>query len=148
MPYFKRRPYAEREARASDPPPAAREDFLALARAALSGTESADAQVPFRVRGPIRPGGSGAMTLELALEADGPPVAVTLSAGDLLGSAMRIPAPSVRILPPTVTLSPGATIPVDVTIDVPKDTLPGLYAGTVMLAGAEARAIAIEAEIR
>lgn len=152
MPYFTREPYAERERRAPAAPPAAppaaREDFLALAQAALSYPQGTDKEAPFKVRAPVRPGGRGVMTLELVLEGEGPPAAVTLSAGDLLGPAMRIPAASVRVAPAAVTLSPGTATLVDVTIDVPKEALPGRYAGAIMLAGAETRAIAIETEIR
>jgi hypothetical protein len=148
MPYFTRRPYTERNPPAASPAaaPAPREDFLGLAQAVLTPREVAEA--PFKLRGPVRPGGRGTMTLELLLDAGDAPAPVRLSAGELVGPAMGvIPASLVRVTPAAFTLAPGAATPVEVTVEVPRDALPGRYAGAITLNGAESRILPIEADV-
>lgn len=146
MPYFTRRPYAE-TATVPAAPPGAPTDFLALARDALSPAAGTPVRQPLRVRAPIRPGGSGAMTLDLALEEAGSPVAVSLSASDLVGPAGRIPAAAIRIAPASLTLSPDGAAPVEVTVHAPAQASPGRYAGTLVVTGDERLVLPIEAVV-
>jgi hypothetical protein len=147
VPYFKRRLYFETNA----PQPTERYSeeigFLQVARDVLS-LEAGEAAGPFRLCGPLQPGSRGVMVLDLALDKGGPPLAVSLTAGDLVGPASRIPADLVRISPSTITLFPDASAEVEVTVSAPRDARPGVHAGTISGTGDEAFIVVLEAEVR
>ena len=68
MPYFIRRPYAETTALREPKSPADEVDLLDLAKNVLSMETGPAVEGPFRLRHPLKPGDSGTMILELALD--------------------------------------------------------------------------------
>jgi hypothetical protein len=148
LPYFIRRPYAETSALRQPESPADEVDLLDLAKNVLSLETGRTVEGPFRLRGPLQPGDSGTMVLELALDEGIAPVTISLAASDLVGPGSRITAESVRISPSTITLVTGASAEVTVTIQAPPNARPGLYIGTLSATGDDTFAIGIQAEIR
>lgn len=145
MPYFKRQPYA---AMAATPATAdAAPDVMSLAREILAADAAPGAEGPFRPRAPVAAGAPGRLTLDLALDDAGAPVAIRLMPGDLAGPGGRIPADALRVSPAALTLMPGAPMPVHVTIAVPPGTPAGRYAGLLAAEGDERLAIPIEVEV-
>jgi hypothetical protein len=146
VPYFERRPYSETNL----PHPAGRDakeiGFLKSAHDVLS-LESGEAAGRFRIGGAIRPGGCGRMVLDLALDKNGPPLAISLTASDLVGPVSQIPAHSARVSPSTLTLLPGASAEVGVTVCVPPDAAPGVYSGSLSASGDEVFTVVFEAEV-
>jgi hypothetical protein len=120
-------------------------DVLELAKDVLASADGAER--PFRIRDPLRPGGQGAMVLNLASEKGTPPLAVSLTASDLVGGSSRIASDSIRISPSTLTVPAGASAEVTVTVLAPTHVRPGLYAGTVSATGDESFAIPFQVEV-
>jgi hypothetical protein len=148
LPYFIRRPYVENSALRQKEGRAEEADLLDLAKDVLSLETGLDAEDQFCLRGPLEPGGSGAMVLELTLDAGTTPLTISLAATDLVGPGSRITAESVRISPSTLTLSTGASAEVTVTVQAPPDARPGLYTGIISATGDETFGIGIQAEVR
>jgi hypothetical protein len=121
-------------------------DVLELAKDVLASADGAER--PFRIRDPLRPGGQGAMVLNLASEKGTPPLAVSLTASDLVGGSSRIASDSIRISPSTLTVPAGASADVTVTVLAPPDARPGLYAGTLSATGDETFSVPFQAEVR
>ena len=149
MPYFVRQPYVMP---VCAPPQtddlSSGTDILELAKNVLS-FEAGEGEIrPFRIRDPLRPGGQGAMILELALDDGSPARAINLAASDLSGAGSRIAPDSIRISPSTLTLQAGAPADITVTVRAPPGARPGLYAGTVSVTGDESFAIPFQVEVR
>ena len=87
------------------------------------------------------------MVLDLALDNAGPPLAISLTASDLVGPVSYISANSVRVSPSDFTLFPDASAEVKVTVSAPPDARPGLYTGTLSASGDEVFIVAFEAEV-
>jgi hypothetical protein len=138
VPYFVRRP--------DDRP--VETDILELAKGVLALEAGEVGKRPFRIREPLRPGGQGAMVLELALDKGLPAQKINLAASDLVGDASRIASDSIQVSPSTLTLPPGAPADITVTVQAPPGARPGLYAGTVSATGDESFAIPFQVEIR
>src|SRR5438874_2400845 len=94
-----------------------------------------------------KPGDRGAMVLELALDEDTPSVTISLTASDLVGPGLRIPAEAVQICPSALTLFAGASAEVTVTVLAPPDARPGLYAGILSATGDDIFTIGVQAEV-
>ena len=146
VPYFIRQPYAQMGAQHQSKPRFDETDVLELAKDVLASADGEERR--FRIRDPLRPGGQGAMVLSLAAEKGTPPLAVSLTASDLVGGSSRIASDSIRISPSTVTVPAGASADVTVTVLAPPDARPGLYAGTVSVTGDETFSVPIQAEVR
>lgn len=142
MPYFTRQPYAatQRQAEAIETP-----DIMALAADVLALEAKAPVSHPFRVRSPLRPGGSGSMVLGFTAEQG--PIAARLSATDLSGPGGIIPAESIRIHPSTLALAPGETVDVRVSCAVPVTARPGVYRGRITSAGADGFTAPVEVTV-
>jgi hypothetical protein len=147
LPYFIRRPYAETSALRQPESPADEVDLLDLAKNVLSVETGRAVEGQFRLRGRLQPGDSGTMVLELALDEGTTSVTISLTASDLAGPGLPIPAESVQICPSTLTLFAGASAEVTVTVLAPPDARPGLYAGILSATGDETFAIGIQAEV-
>jgi hypothetical protein len=148
VPYFVRQPYAQLHARRQKEPRSDEIDVLELAKDVLALESAEGPERRFRIRDPLRPGGQGAMVLNLAPEKGAPPLTIRLTAGDLIGAGSRIASESVRISPSTLTLPAGASAEVTVTVLAPPDARPGLYTGTVSATGDEAFSVPFQVEVR
>jgi hypothetical protein len=149
VPYFVRQPYVTpvNAPRQTDDRSSAT-DILELAKNVLA-FEAGEGEKPrFRIRDPLRPGGQGAMVLELALDNGSPARSIRLAASDLSGMDSRIASDAIRISPSALTLRPGAPVDVTVTVRAPSGARPGLYAGTVSAAGDESFEIPFQVEVR
>jgi hypothetical protein len=149
VPYFVRRPYAApvaQQSKTDDRP--VETDILELAKDVLALEAGEVGKRPFRIREPLRPGGQGAMVLELALDKGLPAQKINLAASDLVGAASRIGSDSIQVSPSTLTLPPGAPADITVTVQAPPGARPGVYAGTVSATGDESFAIPFQVEIR
>jgi hypothetical protein len=149
VPYFVRKPYVtpvsaprQTDDRSSGT------DILELAKNVLAFEASEGEKRPFRIRDPLRPGGQGAMVLELALATGSPARSISLAASDLSGNDSRIASDSIWISPSTLTLQAGVPVDVTVTVRAPPGVRPGLYAGTVSATGDESFAIPFQVEVR
>jgi hypothetical protein len=87
------------------------------------------------------------MVLDLALDNAGPPLAISLTASDLVGPGSHISANSVSISPSNFTLFPEASAEIEVTVSAPPDARPGLYTGTLSASGDEPFIVVLEAEV-
>ncbi len=146
MPYFIRQPYAEIEAPRRVEPRFDDTDILQLAKDVLASTDGADRR--FRIRDPIRPGGQGAMVLNLAAEEGASPLAISLAATDLAGGGARIASDSIRISPSRLTIPAGGSADVTVTVLTPPNAPPGVYDGAISLTGDESDTIPFQVEVR
>lgn len=144
MPYFVREPYARAEA---PPPPRAEEaDVLDIAREVLASASRGEPR--FRIRDPLRPGGVGEMVIELSAASGAPPLKVSLAASDLVGPRGRISSDAIEVVPSSLTVLPGTSADVRITVAPPPGAAPGLYAGTLAVTGDEALSAPFEAEVR
>jgi hypothetical protein len=148
MPYFIRQPYPRIAASRGNGDSSAETDILELAQNVLASETGDGVTRPFRIRDALRPGGFGAMVLELALERASPACTINLAASDLIGAGSWIGSKAVRISPPTLTFSTSAPADVTVTVQAPSEARPGLYAGTVSATGDETFAIPFQVEVR
>jgi hypothetical protein len=148
VPYFVRQPYAQLHAPHQKEPRSDEIDVLELAKDVLALESAESPERRFRIRDPLRPGGQGAMVLNLAPEKGAPTLTISLTASDLIGAGSRIASESVRISPSILTLPAGASAEVTVTVLAPPDARPGLYAGTVSATGDEAFSVPFQAEVR
>jgi hypothetical protein len=123
-------------------------DVLELAKSVLASESAGGPERRFSVRRPLRPGGEGAMVLNLAIENGAPPLTIGLTASDLVGGGSRIASDSIRISPSTLTVRPGVSADVTVTVVAPSDAQPGPYAGTVSATGDESFAIPFQVQVR
>jgi hypothetical protein len=145
VPYFVRQPYTMPAAAPRQTEDAT--DILELAKNVLA-LEAGDRETPpFRIREPLRPGGQGAMVLELALDAGSPSRTISLAASDLSGTGSRIASDSIRISPSMLTLRTGAPVDIRVTVRAPPGVQPGLYDGTISAAGDDSFAIPFQVEV-
>ena len=87
VPYFVRQPYVTP---VSAPPQtedrSSGTDILELAKNVLAFETGEGENRPFRIRDPLRPGGQGAMILELALDHGSPARTINLAASELSGA--------------------------------------------------------------
>jgi hypothetical protein len=120
--------------------------FLEAARDVLS-LEAGEVVGRFRISEAIRPGGRGRMVLDLALDKDGPRLAISLTASDLVGPVSQISANLVRVSPSALTLLPDASAAVEVMVSAPPEAPLGLYSGTLSASGDEAFTLVFEAEV-
>jgi len=152
MPYFTRKSFAdtlaEAGAAAVPAPTGAAPSIMALADGILAEEATDGVRTgPFRVRAPVRPGETGTMTLGLAGEGPGQ-LALRLTPDDLVGpGGAHIPARNVALSASEIELAPGAERDLTVTISVPADSRPGLYAGQIAGGGAVPLVAAIEVEV-
>jgi hypothetical protein len=149
VPYFVRQPYVipvsaprQTDDRSSGT------DILELAKNVLAFEAGEGEKLPFRIREPLRPGGQGAMLLELALDTGSPARTISLTPSDLSGTGSRIASDSIGISPSTLTLRTGAPADITVTVRAPPGARPGLYAGTVSATGDESFEIPFQVEVR
>ena len=138
VPYFVRQPYVTP---VSAPPQtedrSSGTDILELAKNVLAFETGEGENRPFQIRDPLRPGGQGAMILELALDHGSPARTINLAASELSGAGSLTARDSIRISTSTLTLRSGAPVDVTVTVRAPPGAQPGLYAGTVSVTGDE-----------
>src|SRR5271166_4030021 len=123
-------------------------DILELAKNVLAFEAGEGEKRLFRIRDPLRPGGQGAMVLELALDNDSPARTINLAASELSGTGSRIASDSIWISPSTLTLRAGAPADITVTVRAPPGAPSGLYSGTVTVTGDESLAIPFQVEVR
>lgn len=148
MPYFERKPYKEmiaslapKASRAADDPP-----FEDLARAILSSETGPQHALdgPFECATPIAPGHKGHITLNFAARGDGPPLELSFTTSDLHGPEGHVlPADLIDVKPASLSLSPGQSSDVVVSVTVPTDRSPGQYQGRVTAMGSEPTAIVV-----
>jgi hypothetical protein len=148
MPYFIRRPHTPASTPRETNDRSAEVDILELAKGVLASESGEGETRPFRIREPLRPGGLGAMILELALDRGWPARTINLAASDLVGTSSRIGSGSVRISPAILTVSTGAPADITVTVQAPPGARPGLYVGTVTATGDESFVIPFQVEVR
>ncbi len=146
MPYFVRQPYAQRQAPQCTKTRSDEPDILALASSVLASAGGAEGRL--RIREPLRPGEQGAMVLDLALEKGAPPLTVRLSASDLVEDNRRIGSDAIRIAPSILTVPARASAEVTVTVQAPLDAQPGLYTGTLSVAGDENFSASFQVQVR
>ena len=146
MPYFKRLPFAETmlQEQAEAPahistPDAQAEPFLGLANAVLGQeTEHGGTRVdgPFNVRSPVQPGATGHMVLSLENPDTARPTTLQVSPSSLQSAAgNRIGADCVTATPARLSIPAGDADDIAVAINVPADTKPGVYSGSLAVTG-------------
>jgi hypothetical protein len=145
VPYFVRQPYVAPASAPRQPEDSA--DILELAKSVLAREAGDREKPPFRIREPLRPGGRGAMVLELALDAGSPARTISLVASDLSRAGSRIASDSIRICPSTLTLRTGVPVDIRVTVSAPPGVQPGRYDGTISAAGDDSFAIPFQVEV-
>lgn len=145
VPYFVRQPYATLAAAPRQTEDSA--DILELAKNVLALEAGDREKPPFRIREPLRPGGQGAMVLELALDAGAPARTISLAASDLSGTGSRIASDSIRISPSTLILRTGDPVDVRVTVEAPPGAQPGCYDGTISAAEDDSFTIPFQVEV-
>ncbi|WIY23633.1 COG1470 family protein [Parasedimentitalea psychrophila] len=137
MPYFERKLWQKQIDKITEVDTEIVDDNVDMEKIALSilSTEAGPQHAlggRFRCRKLVQPGESGVIVLSIAANDDGGPVTLDLSPGDLQSrSGCAISANLIQLKPAQLTIPPGGSQRLEVHVQIPHSTKPGVYSGRV-----------------
>jgi hypothetical protein len=117
-----------------------------LAKAVLaesSGTPGAG----FRARRPVRPGDTAQIKLQFATDGGGSATSLRFAVDEMTGPGGVIPAACLAVEPAEATIRADKTAVTTVSIAIPAQMQPGLYAGRLRVTGDEQFSETIEVTV-